>query len=265
MTDYLVNSSVAFPPANYFNASNRGVPDISIYGAGIAVLVNRAMTVQGGTSLAAPLLAVIVAMMNEVSLLYTNTTLGNINSLLYQMYAEYPQAFNDITVGSNAGTQQHAAAGCQGYVAAAGWDAVTGLGSPRFAYINAYLVHYFTHNPIIDPTTPSPASFSLSSVAIIGIAVAGGVAGAAIIGFLLVLIACCIKRNKEAAINEQERLANERAMAVRQAGARNPWACQACTLINSSDRVRCFTCGTPMGEHKLRAGSARPLQPVMPA
>lgn len=57
--------------------------------------------------------------------------IGFANTLIYQVYANTPSAFNDIVQGSNACTED----GCYcttGFNAAPGWDAATGLGTPVF-------------------------------------------------------------------------------------------------------------------------------------
>jgi len=57
--------------------------------------------------------------------------LGFINPALYKLAASatYHQDFRDITIGNNSNLQ----AQVTGYSAAAGWDAVTSLGSPNAA------------------------------------------------------------------------------------------------------------------------------------
>ena len=76
-----------------------------------------------GTSASTPVWAAIVARLNGVRLAKGGAALGFLNPLLYSSNAS---AFNDVTVGQNsAGTSA-------GFSAAPGWDAATGLGTPRF-------------------------------------------------------------------------------------------------------------------------------------
>ena len=70
----------------------------------------------GGTSAVAPLWAGLMARINQK----LGRNAGFINTILYQN----PQAFNDITSGSNTD-----------YNAGPGWDPCTGLGSPKGAAI----------------------------------------------------------------------------------------------------------------------------------
>jgi kumamolisin len=71
----------------------------------------------GGTSAVAPLMAGLIARLNQAK----NKNLGFINPLLYKN----PSMLTDVTQGTNA--IEH---GPPGYQAAAGWDACTGLGTP---------------------------------------------------------------------------------------------------------------------------------------
>jgi kumamolisin len=93
----------------------RGVPDVAgdaDPATGYDVRVDGADTVIGGTSAVAPLWAALIARLNGLK----GRPAGFVNP---QLYAN-PAALRDITQGNNGGFQ-----------AAAGWDACTGLGSPR--------------------------------------------------------------------------------------------------------------------------------------
>jgi tripeptidyl-peptidase-1 len=75
----------------------------------------------------------------------TGKPLGFVNPLLYQMWGDQPSAFIDITSGDNACTEQgcNCAPGAGGFTAAAGWDPVTGLGSPNFNVMQSYIHSHF--------------------------------------------------------------------------------------------------------------------------
>lgn len=94
----------------------RGVPDIAGDAdplTGYKVLINGQSEVIGGTSAVAPLCAALIARLNQQlgkSLRFVNTT----------FYAIGSGAFRDITQGNNGA-----------YQSLPGWDACTGLGSPR--------------------------------------------------------------------------------------------------------------------------------------
>jgi kumamolisin len=93
----------------------RGVPDIAGDAdpvSGYRVRVDGQSLVIGGTSAVAPLWAGLVALINQSK----GRPCGLINPALY----ENQMALTDIVRGNN-----------DGYVAATGWDACTGLGTPR--------------------------------------------------------------------------------------------------------------------------------------
>jgi len=105
------------PSANPGGRHGRGVPDVSGVAdpaSGYRVLVDGRLAVVGGTSAVAPLWAGLVALCNEA----LGRPVGFLNPQLYGSLAQ--RAFRDITTGSNGA-----------YSAAPGWDACTGLGSPR--------------------------------------------------------------------------------------------------------------------------------------
>ncbi|KAJ2968989.1 hypothetical protein NUW54_g13067 [Trametes sanguinea] len=106
-----------------FNTTGRGYPDVSTQG--VQFVIEAAGQLQGvdGTSASSPTFASVVALLNDQLLNAGQSPLGFLNPLLY---SKGVAALNDITSGSNPGC------GTQGFPAAAGWDAVTGLGTPDF-------------------------------------------------------------------------------------------------------------------------------------
>ena len=105
----------------------RGVPDVSASadpGHGLAIYVNGHWTVVGGTSAASPLWAGLIAVGNQMA----GRPLGFINPALYKIGAsdKAKTDFRDITTGNN----NQPEVGVDGFPAVAGWDPVTGLGSP---------------------------------------------------------------------------------------------------------------------------------------
>ncbi len=97
----------------------RGIPDIAMSATNYFVRVDRAEGASGGTSAVAPLMAALVALLNQA----LGTNVGYLNPFLYANAGK--GIVRDITTGSNAipGT-------AGGYPAAVGWDACTGLGTP---------------------------------------------------------------------------------------------------------------------------------------
>jgi subtilase family serine protease len=90
----------------------------------------------GGTSVAAPTFAGIVALLNQYLIsngFQTKPGVGNVNPRLYAMAQSVPSAFHDITTGNNIVNACSNPRGCTvgsvGYSAGPGYDPVTGWGS----------------------------------------------------------------------------------------------------------------------------------------
>jgi len=137
-----LNTETKLPPATYFNRSNRAYPDVAAIGSAVLIYQGGVQAV-GGTSCSAPEFAAVVSILNQYAIKATGNPLGFLNPFLYQMAADQPDTFHDITVGNNLCTEDGCAASCKGYYCAVGWDPVSGLGSPNTAnmisYINANL------------------------------------------------------------------------------------------------------------------------------
>ncbi len=119
-------SDVALPPsANSGAAPGRGVPDVAGDAdpdTGYVVVVDGKSEVIGGTSAVAPLWAGLFALVNEAA----GKPVGQPHAVLYAN----PSAFNDVKAGDNKSNGI-------GYSAGPGWDACTGLGTPKGAAIVA--------------------------------------------------------------------------------------------------------------------------------
>jgi pseudomonalisin len=104
--------------------AHRGVPDLAFDAdpnSGAMIIFNGAPTTRGGTSLAAPLFTATWARM-----LQNCGNLGFAAPILYAYQNLHPAMFNDVTSGNNTG-----------YNAAAGWDFVTGWGTPNISNMYA--------------------------------------------------------------------------------------------------------------------------------
>ena len=111
--------------ANPGGRVGRGVPDVAGDASpvsGYEVRVDGQQMVIGGTSAVAPLLAALVAQLNQ----QLNKPVGFLNPLLYGAPSS---VFRDITAGGNGA-----------YGAGPGWDACTGLGRPDGAALLAALL-----------------------------------------------------------------------------------------------------------------------------
>ena len=125
--------------------TTRGVPDVSADASdrtGVAVVFSNGTQVMvqghGGTSAAAPIWAALMALADQ----YAGRRLGFVNPAIYRIARSprYHQAFHDITTGNN--TVQFPPTTITGYRAAAGWDPVTGWGSPNAQVLVPLLAHY---------------------------------------------------------------------------------------------------------------------------
>ncbi|KAI0459945.1 subtilisin-like protein [Xylaria acuta] len=122
----------------YYNTRGRGFPDVSAQGFGYRVYDKGALKGYQGTSCSAPAFAGIVGLLNDARLKARKPTLGFLNPLLYSN----PHALNDITLGGSTGcdgtARFHGAPNGSPVIpyaswnATAGWDPVSGLGTPNF-------------------------------------------------------------------------------------------------------------------------------------
>ena len=106
----------------------------------------------GGTSLAAPLWASLLAL-TDASTSCAGGTIGFANPSLYQVAASEPTAFNDVTTGNNDLTGDFHGT----YPATAGYDMATGLGTPVGATLPGALCGLATRESI---TITDPGSQS---------------------------------------------------------------------------------------------------------
>jgi tripeptidyl-peptidase-1 len=113
----------------FFNASNRGIPDVAAQGSSFAVIDKGSSARLSGTSASSPVFAGVVALLNAARKSQGLSPLGFLNPWLYNNTA----AFTDITGGAGVGCSGNSAFrnGAR-WNATAGWDPVTGLGTPKF-------------------------------------------------------------------------------------------------------------------------------------
>ncbi|KUJ13731.1 subtilisin-like protein [Mollisia scopiformis] len=114
------------PPYSYLYYNNsgksRGYPDIAANGANYMCAIDGYWQELYGTSASAPTVGSIITLINEQRALAGKKSVGFINPVLYAN----PSAMNDITSGNNPGCLTN------GFSAVAGWDPVTGLGTPNY-------------------------------------------------------------------------------------------------------------------------------------
>jgi kumamolisin len=117
LPDYQKKASI--PVSIATGKKGRGVPDIAMSATDYFTRVHGTEGASGGTSAVAPLMASLVALLNQGK----EKNVGFLNPFLYENAAK--GAVKDITVGTNAIKST-----VKGYKAQRGWDACTGLGTP---------------------------------------------------------------------------------------------------------------------------------------
>lgn len=128
---YFDRFTPTYSATQYNNSrTSRGFPDVSANGANYVVTVNGGVSRVFGTSASSPTFGSLLTMINEARLAIGKSTLGFVNPSLYAN----PTMFNDITNGTNPGC------GTPGFSAVAGWDPVTGLGTPNYPKMLAYFL-----------------------------------------------------------------------------------------------------------------------------
>lgn len=155
------------------NSKQRGVPDVSysaaVYHGALTYLdipgIPAGMYLFGGTSAGSPQWAAIAAIADQKA----GRRLGFINASLY-LYSLFPQKYNsifhDVTSGNNSVVEydnDNNPISIQGYNATKGWDAATGLGSPKVDALVAFLTKYTSYRDgdnAVKITDPSGKSAS---------------------------------------------------------------------------------------------------------
>jgi len=120
---YVQRTDPDMPDATRFRSAGRGFPDVAAQSENYIVTLDLIPYPVSGTSCSSPTFAGIVSLLNDLRLQKGQPTLGFLNPLLYGQLAT---TFTDIVKGSNPGCDT------KGFPAKAGWDPVTGLGTPNY-------------------------------------------------------------------------------------------------------------------------------------
>jgi tripeptidyl-peptidase-1 len=205
---YLDAPAVSKPSAGFFNPQGRGYPDISGMAASYLVQMGSKLVPESGTSASTPLWAAFVTLWNDVRLTLGMPPLGFINPLLYQVAAQHPDVFNvrvswlcvclcvgpmhrfavrcvqDIVTGDNKCLVSGLDCCEQGFEAAPGWDATSGLGSPKFVELANFMINPNAQFTYAAPFVPAPPAESSRDRVELGLSIAAiVVATIAFIGF----------------------------------------------------------------------------------
>ncbi|KAH9023119.1 subtilisin-like protein [Lactarius hengduanensis] len=117
-----------------YNASGRGIPDIAAQSINLPMFFNGQEQRESGTSVATPVVAGIISLLNDWLISTGRYPLGFLNPWLY---GRGLAALDDITEGSNSGC------GMDGFSATAGWDPVrsTRLDTCSLSMLDDYAGH----------------------------------------------------------------------------------------------------------------------------
>ena len=88
-----------------------------------------------GTSASTPVIAAMISLFNDARLGAGLPPMGHVAPFLYQTAVSHPNAFTDINEGSIAclsGSPETVTCCDDSFGATKGWDATSGLGSPKF-------------------------------------------------------------------------------------------------------------------------------------
>lgn len=125
-----------------YNASGRGFPDVAAQSSNFVVIDKGLATLVGGTSASSPTFAGIISVLNGLRVQSGKPGLGFLNPWIYSTAYK---GLNDITTGGSRGcTGTDIYSGLKApYVpyaswnATAGWDPVTGWGTPDFSKLKS--------------------------------------------------------------------------------------------------------------------------------
>ncbi|KAK4124708.1 subtilisin-like protein [Parathielavia appendiculata] len=109
----------------YFDVNGRGYPDISAMGKSFLVSLHGGYRAVSGTSASTPVVAAMIAKINDARLHAGKSTVGFVNPVLYA--ARNRGILRDVHHGKN-----HGCGVSEAFPAKQAWDAVTGLGTPDF-------------------------------------------------------------------------------------------------------------------------------------
>jgi tripeptidyl-peptidase-1 len=125
VNDYMTSLTANEVDPNMYNHSGRAYPDLAANGQQYSVVWNQRFIHVDGTSASSPTMASVIALLNDDLIANGRPPLGFMNPWLYSVGKA---GFTDIISGSATGC------GVDGFPAKAGWDAVTGFGTPVSAH-----------------------------------------------------------------------------------------------------------------------------------
>jgi tripeptidyl-peptidase-1 len=119
------------PPSSFFNASGRGYPDVASVAASEWFVYQGEETMSDGTSFAAPQVAAIISLLNDIRISQRKPPLGFVNPLLYSLSLSL---FVPITTGP-----RNSYMSCEGFAPTKGWSPIVGFGGINFKLLADYV------------------------------------------------------------------------------------------------------------------------------
>jgi uncharacterized repeat protein (TIGR01451 family) len=151
-------------PARGGSATKRNIPDVAMTADNVFVVSRGGVGLSvGGTSVAAPLWAGFIALVNQQGALNSRQPVGFLNPALYAIAnnpTDYAACFNDIKTGNNTWSGSPNL-----FNAVSGYDLCTGLGSPKSTNLVNALLAFGT--PVVH-ISPPPAPYGASMAAVNG-------------------------------------------------------------------------------------------------
>ena len=123
------------PSSSLYNSTGRGYPDISALGGNwnpycVTVHGGTGFMEVAGTSASTPVVAGIIAQLNNVRLSNNKPSLGWLNPWLYSSAKDCFNDVDDLSVN-------YCYKGAQGFAATKGWDPATGFGTPIYSCLES--------------------------------------------------------------------------------------------------------------------------------
>ena len=135
--NYFAENKNTLPPAQYYNASGRGYPDVAVAGTNFLIFVGGFTgppMPASGTSASTPVFSAMLTLINNDLMAAGKKSVGFVNPALYRSPTS---VWQPITQGSNQYWPCDS-----GFTAAAPWAPISGLGSPYFPALRSYFLSY---------------------------------------------------------------------------------------------------------------------------
>lgn len=87
--------------APFYNPRGRAYPDISTFATQYPIVLEGKLVPVSGTSASAPVLAAMIALLNDMRFAANLPPVGFVNPLLYDLSRSNPEAFTDVVFGDN--------------------------------------------------------------------------------------------------------------------------------------------------------------------